>query len=360
MLANIAIQANIAIDKMAFYGYYYLCKLKFTKVIPEDKMNNINALEVLDKQALAKAQPLDQNPAVVYLTGLSKNGRRVQANGLDRIAEILTNGQVSSFEMIPWQLIGYQHAQAIRTRLMEKYKPATGNRMLSALRGVLKNAWLLDQITAERYYKIAAVENITGETIPAGRGLTSGEKNALMAKCEKDPGLAGVRDAAIISLMVVGGLRRAEVVKLDLTDFDPETGKLKVLGKRSKERTTYLTNGALDAMNDWLHFRGDEPGPLFMAINKSSRINNKRMSDQAIYNMLQKRQDQTGIKDFSPHDLRRTFISDLLDAGADIATVAKMAGHSSVNTTARYDRRPERAKQKAAELLYIAYTPRYK
>ncbi len=79
------------------------------------------------------------------------------------------------------------------------------------------------------------------------------------------------------------------------------------------------------------------------------------MTNQAIYNMLQKRADEAGVKEFSPHDLRRTFVSDLLDAGADIATVSKMAGHASVQTTARYDCRPEEAERKAAGLLHIPY-----
>jgi integrase len=63
---------------------------------------------------------------------------------------------------------------------------------------------------------------------------------------------------------------------------------------------------------------------------------------------------------FSSHDLRRTCISNHLDAGTDIATVAGIVGHSSVQTTARYDRRGERAKQAAADNLHLAYTPRKK
>ncbi len=79
------------------------------------------------------------------------------------------------------------------------------------------------------------------------------------------------------------------------------------------------------------------------------------MTAQAVYNMLKKRAAEAGVRDFSPHDLRRTFVSDLLDAGADIATVAKMAGHANVQTSVRYDRRPDEAKRKAADLLNIPY-----
>jgi integrase len=147
-------------------------------------------------------------------------------------------------------------------------------------------------------------------------------------------------------------------VTLDVEDYDSESGRLVVRGKRRKERTAYLVSGAKRAMTDWLAIRGDEPGPLFWPINKGSKMTNRKMTTQAIYNLLEKRASQSGVKKFSPHDLRRTFVSDHLAAGTDIAIVAKMAGHASVTTTARYDRRPEEAKMEAAGRLHLPYRGR--
>ncbi len=152
---------------------------------------------------------------------------------------------------------------------------------------------------------------------------------------------------------------REEVVTLDLADYDNESGRLVVRGKGNKERTAWLTGGAARALTDWLGVRGDNPGALFIAVNKSGRMASyKNMTPKTIYKMLAKRATEAGVKSFSPHDMRRTFVSDLLDAGADITTVSKMAGHSSVTTTSRYDRRPEEAKCKAASLLHVPYAGR--
>ena len=79
------------------------------------------------------------------------------------------------------------------------------------------------------------------------------------------------------------------------------------------------------------------------------------LSTTALDKILRKRSAEAGLSDLDWHDMRRTVASNLLDAGADISTVAGILGHSSVNTTARYDRRGERARIKASELISVPY-----
>ena len=321
-------------------------------------MTSITPFQPQSDLILSEAQPLDRNPAAVYLAGLSSNtSRRSQAQALELVAELLTAER--DLSRVPWSALRFQHTAAIRAQLAGRFAPATCNRILCALRGTLKAAWRLGQMAHDDYARAVDVASVQGETLPAGRALSGGEIAALMACCENDPTAAGARDAAMIAAMYPGGLRRDEVASLDIADYDPETGALTVRhGKRNKARVAYLSNGAGHAMADWLAIRGGEPGAMFCPVNKGGKMDLRRMTNQAIYNALAKRGQLAKVANFSPHDLRRTFISDLLDAGADIATVAKLAGHASVNTTQRYDRRPEAAKAKAAGLLHLPYRGR--
>jgi integrase len=161
----------------------------------------------------------------------------------------------------------------------------------------------------------------------------------------------------LLAVLYGGGLRRSEVVALDVGDHTPETTELRVQrGKGQKGRLCYVTNGAKLALDAWLAVRGPEPGPLFWPADGRGRpLVNRRMTDQAVLLLLRRRAKQARVPAFTPHDLRRTSIGDLLDGGADMVTVQKLAGHANVQTTARYDRRGEEVKRRAAELLHVPF-----
>lgn len=301
------------------------------------------------------AIPADRHPAATYLARLSQGSRRSMRQALRTIAELLTTGRCDE-QTLDWSALRYQHTTAVRTALAERYSPATANKMLAALRGTLREAWRLGYVSAEDFHRATDLSPVKGSTLPRGRALAVGELRALFGICVADNTAAGVRDAALLALLYGAGLRRAEVVGLDVDDHDAATGAITVrTGKGRKQRITYLADGGLKALEQWLRIRGDASGPLFHPVAKGGRIIERCMTDQAVYFALKKRASQAGVADFSPHDLRRTFISHLLDAGADIATVQQLAAHANIQTTARYDRRGEQAKRKAAQLLHVPF-----
>lgn len=294
----------------------------------------------------------DQHPVVVYLAKLSPGPSRTTMREALKVIATDLGGEV---ETIPWAALRYQHTQAIRTRLAARYAPASANKILAALRGVLREAMRLGQMSSEDYTRAIDLPAVRGSRLPAGRALSSGEIRALFNECDPKT-TAGCRDAALLAVLYGGGLRRAEAIGLDVGDYDESTGALRVRGKGNKERTAlYATNGSAEALAAWLDVRGREPGPLFFAVNKAGRIERRRLTPHAVLLIVRRVAERAGVKTLSPHSLRRSFVSDLLDANVDITTVAAMAGHSQVTTTARYDRRGERAKKRAAELLHIPF-----
>ena len=149
----------------------------------------------------------------------------------------LLGGSLQAIALTPSPSLGGSsgfNTAAVCSRLAERYLSATVNRMLSALRSVLKTAWKLGQMSAEDYHRAADVGSVKGETLPAGRSISSGELSALMDACTTDHSPAGARDAAIVALLYSCGLRRAKLVALDFEDYDALEGTLIVRGKRNK------------------------------------------------------------------------------------------------------------------------------
>lgn len=309
----------------------------------------------------------DEHPVLAYLARLSPGSRRAMRGSLETIARIASGGEVGALAF-PWWLLRYQHAEAIRGRLAEAYAPATANKMLSAMKGVLKSCWRLGLMSADERDRASDVEPVRGTRLPPGRSIPRGELRSLFEACAEeanDPRMRarGVRDAAMLALLYVGGLRRAELAGLRLFDYDHESRTVRVRGKGNKERVVYAEGGADVLLAAWLELRGREDplGPLFLPVRKDGRImhadpcgeKKSSLSDQAVYKMVKRRHVEAKIRAVSPHDFRKTFVGDLLDTIGDLSTVQKLAGHSDPATTARYDRRGERAMREAASHLHV-------
>jgi integrase len=304
---------------------------------------------------LAEPAPADQNPARVYLARLAGGGRRTMRRALDQIAGMISGGACDA-DALAWDRVGYQHAAAVRSALIARLAPATVNKMLAAMRGVLRETWRLGKMSAEQCQRACDAPGAPGTPPPTGRALAIGELRALLAECVADASPAGARDAAILAVGFGAGLRRAEIAALDVDDWRPEPGELLVKrGKGANARIAYPAQGVAAALADWLAVRGAEPGAMFPPILKNGRILPRRLSEQSVYDVMTKRAGRAGVAAFSPHDMRRTFISALFDAGADASAIQRLAGHSGIATTIRYDRRPSAAQRSAAALLHLPY-----
>lgn len=310
-------------------------------------------MAVIRENSLLLAEPvsLNQHPAGVYLRSLAPGSRRTMQQALHTIAQWISNGEGDLYTL-DWGGLRYQHTAAIRSHLLSRYEATTAEKMLAALKRVLREAKRLGQMSGEDYSQAVDLPPIRAQRQLRGRALAPEEIRRLIAACEIDGSPQGIRDRALIGVLRGGGLRRGEVVNLHLRDMDRDTGALAIRrGKGDKDRTVYLPDPVLVYLDAWCEVRSHKAGPLFLPIRKGGVIQWRNLSDQAILYILQQRAEQAGIRDFSPHDFRRTFCSDLLDAGVDIVTVQKLAGHSSPSTTARYDRRGEATKRKAVQHL---------
>ncbi|CAN5266024.1 tyrosine-type recombinase/integrase [soil metagenome] len=285
-------------------------------------------------------------------------------SSLDLVAGFLSSGKMDALSM-DWSKVRYQHMSAVRAALAEAYAPSTANKMLSAVKGVLKECTRLGYTSAEDYAKSSDIPSVKGYRAPKGRALSKSELSRVFSCCAQDGNRSrGLRDYAILAVMYSSGLRRSEVSSLDTGDYDNNAdgpGYLTVRsGKGNMDRLSPINPNACESIERWLNLQQQleeeelANKPLFNPIAKSEKIlSNRRMTDQGVLYVLQRRARESRVASFTPHDLRRTFIGDLLDAGADIATVQQLAGHANVQTTARYDRRGEQAKRKAASLLDI-------
>jgi len=146
-----------------------------------------------------------------------------------------------------------------------------------------------------------------------------------------DDGSLGARDRAVLELLYATGLRVSELAGLTVTDVDAETRTLRVVGKGRKERIVPFGAKAARALEAYLVIRGTRNGPLFVGAR------GRALAVRSIYELVRRRARASGItRRVSPHTLRHTFATHLLDRGADLRLIQDLLGHSRLSTTQRY------------------------
>ena len=296
---------------------------------------------------------VDRHPAGAYLISAhTPMSRSTAFSALNTAARLLGQEDIKS---TPWHRIRYVEMNVLRGMLAEHYAPATANKILSIVRSVLRQAWKLGMMTTDDYKRAIAVPAIPGTRLPTGRALEPGEGRALFQACAQT-GPQAARDAALLAILFGCGLRRSEAARLDVEHVDTAASTLRIIGKGNHERIAHMNAGVRAALDAWLKARGDKPGPLLCATTgKGNRIICRRLRTESIRLILQRRAKQARIRSCTPHDLRRTFITRLLDHGNDIAVASRMAGHRNISTTTRYDRRDERTNRDAAATIHVPY-----
>ena len=301
--------------------------------------------------------PVEAQPVAIYLASLAADSRPAMLSGLNAIAAIVERGATAY--TLPWYKLRFVHTQAMRAKLMEIYGPRTVNRMVSSVRGVLKAAWNLGQISTDDYHRAIQIKHETVHGLPpAGRWVPVADVKKILRAAAGQPAPRCFRDQALVIVLYAGGLRRQEAAALDLVNYNPDTGAIEVTrGKGRKYRVTYIAEGYRSWLEPWVRHQNREgksdSGAMFVRWSRRG-AGRARLSRIGVAHVIGRICKLAGVEDLAAHDLRRSFATELLEAGADLLQVQELMGHADVKTTKIYDRRGEKSKQRAVEKFPIA------
>tara|TARA_B100000508_G_scaffold140815_1_gene143607 strand:+ start:4607 stop:5521 length:915 start_codon:yes stop_codon:yes gene_type:complete len=215
---------------------------------------------------------------------------------------------------------------------MEPMKRRTQNYYLIALRAFLK------------YLRKRGVESLNPERIELAKvperslDLISGAELKRLRAAPDTKNIEGKRDKAILELLFSTGLRISELCSLSIDDVDLTRDEFSVRGKGDKVRVVFLSDDARVALQGYLKARKDMDDALFVRYGrKMNDGGDLRLSPRAVQRLLKKYAAEAGItRKVTPHVIRHSFATDLLQNGADIRSVQALLGHASINTTQVY------------------------
>ncbi len=256
--------------------------------------------------ALAKAEPGHELLAA-FLSGRSDCTRRAYSQDLDDFRRFLGVGKVSEAAHL---LLSRGHgdanalALAWKANLQERrLQAATINRRLAALRSLVQLARTLGIVPWA-----LEVRNVRAESYRDTRGPGRHGVRLLLDEIERRRDKKALRDRAALRLLYDLGLRRSEVVGLDVDDVDLDAGTISVVGKGRTQKTKLTLPGPTkEAIRQWLEARGTEMGPLFTNLDRAGK--GYRLTGTSLYRIVRRLGEQVGLK-VRPHGLRHTAITE--------------------------------------------------
>jgi integrase/recombinase XerC len=230
-------------------------------------------------------------------------------------------------------LVTYNHIRSWIVHLMnEKITPKSVNRKISTLRSYYKFC------LKKQLIKNNPVYGIQGPKTPKRNPVfvPESQMNALFDQLQFPETFNGYRDKMILELFYFTGMRKAELIGLKLNDIDFYQGTIKVLGKRNKERLVPATPVLLNSIKKFLEQRSNQEiageSEILFFTSKG-----KKLDPKSVYTIVNKYlQSVTTVNKKSPHVLRHTFATHMLNNGADINGIKEILGHSSLAATQVY------------------------
>lgn len=214
-------------------------------------------------------------------------------------------------------------------RNKKNYSASALNRKIAALKGYFKFLEAEGYIASSPMQRVSSAKE--GRLLP--KVMSEQEVEVLLDPAGEErlsPELAA-RDQAILELFYSSGLRLSELVGVDLQDLDWEKLHLRVTGKGNKQRFVFLTGHAAQAIRDYLKLRSHKSEALFL--NRFGQ----RISPRAVQLLFRKRMGQAQLqRRATPHTLRHSFATHLLEGGSDLVTIKELLGHESLQTTQIY------------------------
>jgi integrase/recombinase XerC len=237
-------------------------------------------------------------------------------------------------------------ALAYKAHLVERgLAAATVNRRLAALRSLVKLARVLGVVpwTLE-------VQNAKAQAYRDTRGPGRAGFVAMLEQLAGDASAKACRDRAILRLLYERGLRRGEVVGLDLEDVQLEAGAVAVLGKgRTAKESLTLAPATVAALRAWIAARGIAPGPLFVNLDRGHQ--RQRLTGAGLYDVVRELGAAAGLR-VRPHGLRHAAITEALDrTGGDLRAVQRFSRHRDLRLLLVYDDNREDLGGRVARLV---------